>query len=466
MARRKSKLSTQQKKTLQLSSRRTVQDVFARLRPYFRRYLNNGRWIGISNRYCDNTVDKLFRDTNGGRNNVNHKQLSQYILVSAPLHCADGWDYLGRAIDCLARGDADVARHLGYYAELRAAMSLLAAEGIGVFNNRHFVLDHSYTCRLLPKSQGRDLRTHEIAWLCLEHWANRKTSTDLLEEIISPGGIPLRNWLDDFGVTSKRPIGSEWLISWGLDLRRLSDDREARNEASYRPTRLIPKMSLDAIACSEFLRNLWALYQPYGDSRFEALDRHLLRLTLRKAYKAITGNDVQADLHGFEMRIDKMLRDTIPSGAVPGGLPEKVWSDFLTGRLRPDTPVLFIEASRTDSIDNPRHHLQVIARSALLLRVATGACARLLREIDLGSTDLEFWWQPLGEEMGLWEPNIEPEELTDLWADVELALEEIRDWEVANQGRQVSFARWWRERAQPISVLGGCERIALWGLGL
>ena len=37
-------------------------------------------------------------------------------------------------------GDPDAARHLGYYAELRATMSILAGDGIGVFQNKHIIV--------------------------------------------------------------------------------------------------------------------------------------------------------------------------------------------------------------------------------------------------------------------------------------------------------------------------------------
>jgi len=57
-------------------------------------------------------------------------QLSEYIAASCLLHCSDGWSYLGRAISALLRGDPHRARHLAYYAELRAATALLAKVGV------------------------------------------------------------------------------------------------------------------------------------------------------------------------------------------------------------------------------------------------------------------------------------------------------------------------------------------------
>ena len=61
--------------------------------------------------------------------NVDGPKIGEYIASSAPLHLADGWNYLSRAFDAACRGDRGAAYHLSYYAELRAAMSLLATEG-------------------------------------------------------------------------------------------------------------------------------------------------------------------------------------------------------------------------------------------------------------------------------------------------------------------------------------------------
>jgi hypothetical protein len=79
---------------------------------------------------------------------------------------------------------------------------------------------------------------------------------------------------------------------------------------------------------------------------------------------------------------------------------------------------------------------------------------------------LKFWWLPLGQERGLWDAGFEPDQMTDLWADVDTAVEEVKSWEGANAAQKPSLERWRRELPYQISVLGGFERVALWGLGL
>jgi len=77
-------------------------------------------------------------------------------------------------------------------------------------------------------------------------------------------------------------------------------------------------------------------------------------------------------------------------------------AQFLTRVAEPDDPTILSEAELTDQIDGPRQHLQMISRAALLLRVATAANSRLMKEAHVSSADLEFWWSALGEERGLW----------------------------------------------------------------
>lgn len=418
-------------------------------------HLQHDRWIDANNRYRADITKRLRADDAGGTP-VDDADLGEYIAASAPLHCADGWSFLGRALVCHSRGDGDAARHLAYYAELRAAVSLLASEGIGIFNDQHYVVDGSGHCQRLY-GPG----THEIAWQTLDFWGSLPQSTTLLSTVISSAGIPLSDWLDDFGAPgSVRPIGGDWLKTWGLDLAYLSNDRDARNEASYRPTRLETTTSLDAPASAEFLSGLWNLHEPSAPSRFDILDRHILRLSIEQAHEATTGRKPAADRADFERRVGIMI-----GTLSPGGLSERGWKDFLTRASERDTPQLLLEASGTAPVSDARHHVQVIARAALLLRVSTGACARLLDDAGVGRDELEFWWKSLGEDRGLWEPGNEPDELTDLWLDVDAELDNAAKWETSSAG-VASVARWIKEQSRTLAVLGGCERIALWGMGL
>lgn len=446
------KLTSDQKRVLRQSAREEVQSSLGRLVPYMRRY---ARWLTNNNIYRQGQPTQP----------INQKHLREYIAASAPLHCADGWSFLGRALDCHAQGDSNSARHLGYYAELRGAMSLLAAEGIGIFATRHAIVGSAGSCETLPtpRSTWWFRGTHRMTWLALKHWSGLQRSADLLGTAIQPAGISLHEWVEAYPAARARwhAIGDRWLRTWGLDLQRVADDREARNEASYRPTHVSPDRFLPVAERSSFMRDFWRVHEPSPASRFELLDRHLLRLTLEQGFRASTGSEPRNDRSRFRQGVVAMLDVVAPSG-----MPLKQWRRFLMRDEEPDDSPVISEARGTLGPHDARHHVQVIGRAALLLRVATGACALLIRAAGLDRAELEFWCNCLGHERGLWDEGQEPDQLLDLWADIQAALDEVYDWEVDVGGNSGSFMGWRRDCAHGISVLAQCERIGLWGLGL
>jgi len=141
-----------------------------------------GRWIGPRNRYAINTVKRITADA-PRRTPPSPKslQLSQYIAASVILHCFDGWSYLSHSVESLLDGDIATAVHLAYYAELRAAMSFLASEGISIFDYKHFWCDNTGNYNVFCGS------THTVVWQALEEWAvssARRTSS------LSERGLP------------------------------------------------------------------------------------------------------------------------------------------------------------------------------------------------------------------------------------------------------------------------------------
>lgn len=420
-----------------------------------------GSWLGPSNRYGQSVVQQLRADL--AASSLNDSDFGQYMAASVPLHCGDGWALLGRASECHARGDRDGARHLAYYAELRAAIGLLAAQAIGIFNTQHVVIDSSNKVVRFANGPG----THQVTWLALESWADSSPSADLLLDVVTPGGKLLRDWLDAFGpVKTGQLVGSQWLKAWGVDLQRLGLDRDARNEASYRPTHLNTRPILNAQKAAAFLGELWTIHEPGADSRFEYLDRHLLRLALEAVQAATTLPQWRSrPTHAAAFRAS--VENTVAI-VRPLGLPEGEWISFLTREREPTDAALLQKARGTAQVGDAAHHEEVMSRGALLLRVATGACSRLLAGAGLGRTELEFWWKALGEERGLWEPGDEPAEFVDLWADIATALEDVQSWldDCQNSAASGSYASWLNLQAHGVTVLGGCERIMLWGLSL
>lgn len=237
----------------------------------------------------------------------------------------------------------------------------------------------------------------------------------------------------------------------------MAEDRTARNAVSYLPTRLSYHGNLNASECLKLLADLWSLYHPSSGSPFNVLDQHLLRLSLETAYNNMNHRSLtRAQL------ISTMLDKLSISGTEKGR-----WQAFLnrqTASTADDDPRIVKEAKGSALPGNPRHHLQVISRSALLLRMATGIAGSLLQRSGFTRRDLEFWWKHLGEDRGLWAPADVPDDFLDLWSDVDEAITAVSGWIKGHANP--SQKEWRMENSNSVWALTVCERVALWGLGL
>jgi hypothetical protein len=439
----KPKLNIADKPAITAARRPAVELTVAGLKPF----LKKSRWLGKSNRYATQSAKRVTSDYNG--NNLHQRNLAQYVAASSTLHANDGWSYLSRSIASLLAGDAHRALHLAYYAELRAAMALLAATGVGIFNARHVVITTMNSVAKLHTKKG----THEIVWLGLEQWSRSSNSGALFARTISVEGLSLEDWFAPVGGASKlAPQARSWFLQWGMDLRFGLKDRESRNESSYRPDGVPQTFTLKADATLDYVRELWRVLEPRGPSSFEQIDRHILRLALESHFRSVEGKDPSSS----DPKFRTLVQSTIGTQSLPtqtAGRLEK----FLLRQVEPlDSAVFQFSAERPGSKTDP---FSILSRAALLLRAATGSCRDLLTNAGLDTATLAFWWKEIGELRGLWEPGNEPDELTDLWAD-------IRDF-VIDAGEvppPQSFGELARTMAGSLHLTSSCERVAVWGL--
>ena len=245
-------------------------------------------WLDYRHPYNGNIVKRLNR-----KDDIDGPKLGEYIACSAPLHLADGWNYLSRAFDAACRGDRSSAYHLAYYGELRGAMSLLATEGIGIFNRRHIALNQ----HLEPTEFKRNRRkgTHHATWLLLSAWSRELGRSERLLRAITIESKSLSDWLAAVGVVepSRQFVARKWLSSWSVDLRILSADPRRRNEMSYRPSRIRSQSSQPVNPRSELANPIfdsWEELQPDISSASAALDLSLLRQALILAIEEGEGN--------------------------------------------------------------------------------------------------------------------------------------------------------------------------------
>jgi hypothetical protein len=430
-----SKLNAKEKRSLRSSSRLSVEAYFQSLTDAQK----STEWLEPSNRYRIDCTKRYSDDFKAKPRSVNHAALIDYISASAPAHVIDGWSILGRAVDATLRSDTHSAIHLAYYAELRAAMAVLASEGIGIFDRLH-----PRACKAKRTAAFSRQSTHRVIWPCLHYWASCEASMTAIDRAIRPGQISLDSWFTAFNISAPATAVTRRLFgSWGVDLKILSDDRELRNLASYRPSEfnLPPAISIDETL--DFVVDLWACFEPAGAGRFSRLEKFLLRRVL-----------LAAELNTAAVT---------PSALAAAGIPQGESGAWFAALTTAPEPLLFREAMVQSEINSPKCHLQVIARASILLAVATAAIRHELVTAGYTAAHLQFWWERIGRSRGLWDTAASPPVLTDAWADVRDRIDETAQWRSANPGAP-SMNRWRRAQTAAVELLGAFELVAMWAL--
>jgi hypothetical protein len=381
--------------------------------------------------------------------------LAQYIAASAVLHANDAWSYLSRSIQCLLAGDPHRALHLGYYAELRASMSLLAAAGIGIFDRKHFVVVAPNSTAKLESAAG----THAMAWNALEFWAQLPASGPLFANLVRPDARTLTDWFHPYGGSNALEAQARaWFLQWGMDLSALSKDQSARNESSYRPDGIPDNWALCSSTTIKFVQELWAALQPTPGSMFQEIDRHILRLALERHYRSVSGKDASSTDPAF---ITMVNRVTTAQGFAP--TTEARWKNFLLRALIPNDLSIFTYSALKLG-NSTTDHLAVLSRGLLLLRMASGSANSLIHQAGFHPTNLSFWWDAIGQARGLWPQNQPPAILADLWTDIEDTLDQVEASIAADPALVQSFDALRQNLAEHLHMLSSQERVGLWAI--
>lgn len=420
------------------ASRQAIEDAVRRLQPT--------EWLPPSNRYLADAMETLRIERKGGLSPCS-SEIAEYLAVSVPLHCADGWGYLGHALRAHVNGDSDTSRHLAYYAELRGAMALLASEGIGVFNQVHVAVDPRGVARFAPGGP-----THQILWETLEWWSGTPGAASLLAGVVRPAGVSIEDWVDALPAGgSWRIQGGDWIRQWGLDLQRFGSDRAARNASSYGPTAVAGVLSMPPSRAARFVTDLWNALEPTPGNVFSLLDRQLLR----SSFEQVLDGKTQAERE-VEVRAAAGLHIADP------GLQEEFCRYLLRTIGVTEFSVVDLAFNSRRRGDSTEQHLDVISRAALILRVATGSAANLYAAAGRPLSSVDHWWRSLGEARGFWPPSGPTLPLTELWGDVEVALDDLAGLGVLRTGS--TYHQMVQDAGKELSVLGGCERVGLWAM--
>jgi hypothetical protein len=448
---RAEKISKRDRAVIKTVKRTNVEQTLAKLGPV----ISTSRWVPKSNRYAVNTINCIRIDS-AASGTLRPRALSQYIASSAILHCADGWSFLGRALHCLLKGDPHRVVHLAYYAELRAALSLLASEGVGVFSKNHFVIDGVNSVRALPSRPG----THVAVWNYLKYWGSLKRSGDLFADVIAPGGMSLGSWFEGMNLELfLRPKAKSWLGQWSLDIGLFADDHTLRNHSSYRPDGIPEPWYLGGQDALQFATELWEACEPSSAAPFDEIDRYVLRLTIEGAYTATHNRSSTADPPHFAAFVAPIVNRQSFEPAVANE-----WKQFLTRNLVPNDPNIFSYSSQVPTEGKGASYAAILSRAALLLRLATGSSVKLIRSAGITGDQIEFWWSRLGINRGVWAGTKPRTDLLDLWDDVEALISDARQFQQNTPAADQSFHLIGDRIPQVVAGLGGCERVAIWSL--
>jgi len=427
----RTKLDIGIKEVIRKSKHKKIEDHFIKF-PSLER---SEKWIRKSNRYRKFTVKNYENDLKN--NIIDEDKLLEYISASAPTHVIDGWSFLARAIESTFRNDTYSAIHFGYYAELRAAMALLASQGIGIFNRKHPII-----CERISKCiQGS---THQIVWPILKHWTSLVRSYNLLEKIIHVEDLPISEWFNICNVTTPaRAVGQNWLRTWGIDLEILDVDRTKRNLVSYRPSEFCQPSMPTTQDIISFTHDVWALFEPESNRDFPVLELHLVKKALKNA-NAIMPSTSEIRNKGIEsIKANEIVRFLSNDNDVP--LPLKL-------------------SEKQSKVEEPYCHLEIISRALLLLFVATVTVRHLLLNAGYTSHNLEFWWKRYGKNRGFWDESNEPEDPKDIWADIRLSLETAKEW-INKKNPELATLKGCRsELIEVINDFSCLELIGIWGL--
>lgn len=374
-------------------------------------------------------------------------QLADYIELSCWGHLSDGWRYLSLAATGMLNASRGKSLHLSYYAELRAALAILSCSGIAVLNQTHFSITDTGNLHWFRGA------THTKAWEALSAWATQPDNALKVINALSISsflGVP---WLEVCrSSASAVDIATHWLKDWSIDLTRFQDDRDARNEASYRPSlqgnSFLPltRKEVDTVrlAVSASLHSESSGYTPVqaalvldfckksADFRFGGVEAKYERFW-RESRRWLTSQ------HRLELQEANELISYVRKA-------ESSSAGILLSTASPQ---------RTDA-------QAIFSRAFFMLHLASAICASHRNEINMISPGGEAKWpaevmREIGSQAGLWPTGTANQDRGDLEAESEAAIEAIEGW---NSDEWCPHSLW-RENSLALVELTRVERIFL-----
>lgn len=384
-----------------------------------------------------------------GADAISSTALAEYLAVAAPTHCADGWSYLARGLHSYLVGDPHSAWHFAYYAELRAAQSILSASGCGAFNSWNCCLDVSGNIHSLGRTQ-----THIMVWLVLEYLANNSHSAGAsIAAAMTILGVSTPE-IVQYAYPGRHSIStsSNWVSSWIYDLQTSSADKAFRNRCSYNPHFVTPHKA-EIGECISLVRTLWETLEPSPGATFLELDKQIVRDILRKeARDSLVLNNKPNSHEELKCELEKAYTKIVASAPTFQYIP----IEFITDTESSDHPLLNFARDYSISPEGPR---PALARATLLLRISTGVSQNILRDAGKESK-LGFWLDELAERQGIADTNLDmPLDRSELYTDCRMAAEDLQ---LAHSSGRATRASLFEFQSIKHHLLSQTERVVQW----
>ena len=345
-------------------------------------------------------------------------QLADFLVLSTCAHTFDGWRYISRAALALLDGARNNAIHLAYYAELRAALSILAGSGIAVLNYRHFSLDQ------IGDVHWFNGKTHEVAWECLREWSKLPANALRVINCFESSGLTAAEWAEASAVApSLQSIANDWLSDWSVDLSSVRADSLLRNESTYPPDLRASAYRPASVRELKLIRDISSVCEFTGAGDFGLIDAVLMYDLCRKACEIKHGKADPCSMQHVWGSIFAWLRAN-------KRMSQEDAMDAIKSLKRAITSAgnLLSHAEPTN-----RNVVGIISRAFLLLRLSSALLRRQWLDMRVLAIAGKSAWQDealvmFGECSNLWPTDARPTTYGMLDADRIAAEDAVTDW--------------------------------------
>jgi len=445
-------------------SREAVVDGVKNIKRY---HIGSQKLISDTNPLITNSILAVKNHSDATKSyRIKQAKINTFLAASSLAHLLDGWTYLSNSFNALLSGDEATSIHLGYYAELRSAMAILATEGLGVFNDKHLGAFSTSTNLEYPTNYYKgnppnvsykqpSSATHLFVWDAMEKWSNSSYKQN--DEILKIFKVKNKNFFElteyfhpSTTVSTLHTVQTikSWLKEWCFDIRSYRSDRNSRNNVSYRPQR-ISKFN-ERINFKNILNEInsfWSVISPSNTDKFSLLDMYLLRKLFASLFSGITTTETRSDLitrafseHGIN---DRMLFDFL---------------DFQSPYAADHIIFNYASIRKTSP-------LSIIARATLLLRVAVGLVSQLYKSGGINKLELDFVWNNYAVNNGFWQEGSAFTDFNQLWSEIQTSLDDLKI-DINSLGADNNLYSIKERNPEGIIYAGQINRACLWGLDL